>query len=88
MSRAEFCDWFDRFDRAPFDDRHRYHRPAAWLAMSINGVQPRDSLPWLTNGTMQAEDAPAAAPEGVPAGEWSQADLNTFAAFGMGRKKG
>lgn len=82
MSRAEFCDWFDRYDRQPFDDRHRYHRPAAWLAMAMNGTEPRDSLQWLTDGTLPVQTVP----QGVPEGPWSQADLATFAAFGMGRK--
>lgn len=82
MSRAEFCDWFDRYDAAPFDDRHRYHRPAAWLTMALNGTQPRESLEWLTNGRLTPQDAP----EGVPEGDWSEADIATMRALGVGRK--
>lgn len=48
MSRAEFERWFEFYKLQPFDDRHRYQRPAAWIAMAMNGTEPRDSLVWLS----------------------------------------
>lgn len=79
MSRGEFCDWYDRYVAEPFDDAHRFHRPAAWLAFQFNGVQPRESMKWLTDGTMPA------APDVTVAGQWSDADRATLATLGFGK---
>lgn len=37
MSPAELKLWNDYFDLYPFDDHHRYHRPAAQIAASMCG---------------------------------------------------
>lgn len=77
MSRQEFLAWREYYHLFPFDDLHRYHRPAALIAQAASGggdagmLQQR--LAWL-----QPE------PEtNLDAGTYTQADLATFAAFGM-----
>lgn len=69
MSHAEFLSWAAFYRHFPFDDFHRYHRPAALIAQSLGGGDIRQKLEWL-------------APEPVPEG-MSVADLNTLRAFGF-----
>lgn len=46
MTHAEFLGWAEFFRDSPFDDYHRFHRPAALIASSMGGeLQPR--LDWL-----------------------------------------
>lgn len=80
MTQQEFVSWIEFHRLFPFDDRHRYHRPAALISASSShleqdafgaGVNAR--LDWLS---------PQPASEGVE-GTYTQADLNTFAAFGV-----
>lgn len=68
MSQAEFQAWVMFYRQQPFDDMNRYHRPAAAIASSMSGNY--------------AEKLAFLAPEPVPEG-YSEADLNTFKAFGM-----
>lgn len=68
MSHAELEGWREYFVLYPFDDTHRYHRPAALVASSMRG-DLKKCLDWLQ-------------PEPV-AGDWSDADLRTMAAFGV-----
>lgn len=68
MSQAEFNRWVAFYEQSPFDDLHRYHRPAALIARSMGGGKYEDYVEMLVNDqTRQVTDA----------------DLNTFAAFGM-----
>lgn len=68
MPQAEFMSWVQFYRLFPFDDFHRFHRPAALIGASMGG-DVKSKLEWL-------------APEPVPEG-YSQADLNTFKAFGF-----
>lgn len=75
MGRGEFETWIDFFVAHPFDDRHRYHRPAALIASGQRtGVDVQDMLDWL---------APTPIPEGM-----SDADMRTMKAFGILPEKG
>lgn len=50
MSQAEFLAWAEFYRRWPFDDFHRFHRPAALVAGSLGGGGDegmRARLQWL-----------------------------------------
>jgi hypothetical protein len=68
MSQREFRAWVHFYRQNPFDDLHRYHRPAAMVASAMSGSY--------------AERIKFLAPDPVPEG-YSQAELNSFAAFGI-----
>jgi len=68
MSEVEFRSWLEFYKMSPFDDLHRFYRPAALIARSFSGGDISDLLEWL-------QPRPASK-------EWSQADINTFKAFG------
>lgn len=72
MPAPEFEAWRQFYVDRPFDDRHRYHRPAALIASA--GARDRNAsidslMKWLC-------------PEPVPEG-MDDADLRTLAAFGL-----
>ena len=69
MSEVEFRRWCEYYRAFPFDDFHRYHRPAALVAQSMSGGDIKQKLQWLQ-------------PEDVPDG-LNDADLNTIRAFGF-----
>lgn len=46
MSQVEFDRWIEFYRFHPFDDMHRYHRPAALLA-ARNGVDIQKALDYL-----------------------------------------
>lgn len=71
MTQSEFESWINFYNMQPFDDLHRYHRPAALIARSFSGADISNLLEWLQP---QVEDT-----------QYSEADLNTFKAFGMKR---
>ena len=73
MSLAEFARWAEFYERHPFDDLHRYHRPAALISRSMSGADIGELLEWL-----QPKEIIEAADSG-----YSEADLNTFKALGM-----
>jgi hypothetical protein len=68
MSQAEFRAWVHMYRQQPFDDLHRYHRPAALVASAMSGNYT-ERIRFL-------------APEPVPEG-YSEAELRTFSAFGI-----
>lgn len=71
MSEVEFQQWVEYYRLYPFDDLHRYHRPAALIASGGDGgVQKR--LDWLF---------PDRSTEGL-----TDADIATMKAFGYTRK--
>ena len=72
MSHSEFLRWADYYKQHPFDDFHRYHRPAALVATSMNGADVKSLLDWLE----PRYDAPSDS-------EYSEEDLATFKALGM-----
>ena len=47
MSQAEFQRWGAFYEENPFDDLHRYHRPAALVSVSLGGGDVQDKLDWL-----------------------------------------
>lgn len=76
MSVPEHQSWREFYRVFPFDDLHRYHRPAALMAYSASGrgsIEAR--LKWLA-----PEPVPVAP---MPAGGWSSADVATFRALGV-----
>jgi len=78
MSQREFLSWQRFYEESPFDDLHRYHRPAALLAHVQVGGDFSARLDWLTGGagSHQEQDVHLA-------GKFDEADLRTFAALGM-----
>ena len=75
MSQVEFERWFDFYQMHPFDDLHRYHRPAALISRSMSGADIGELIEWL-----QPREMSEAAENG-----FSEADLNTFKALGMSK---
>jgi hypothetical protein len=69
MTQREFRDWIAYYRAHPFDDLHRYHRPAALVARSMAGGEINDLIDWLHPPTWQ-EDL-------------GQADIATMRAFGI-----
>lgn len=47
MSHAEFLSWVEFYKRWPFDDAHRFHRPAALVARSLGGGDVEKYMDWL-----------------------------------------
>ena len=75
MSQAEFERWFDFYQMHPFDDLHRFHRPAALIARSMTGAEIEDMIQWLhPKYKEESED-----------GEYTEADLKTFKALGLSK---
>lgn len=73
MTQPEFLAWMEFFRLYPFDDFHRYHRPAAMVGASMSGdLQQR--LDWLQPDPRNA---------GI-----SEADVATLRAFGYQGKGG
>jgi hypothetical protein len=75
MTQAEFEGWQEFYVRYPFDDFHRFHRPAALVSTALGGgetIQAR--LDWLQ---------PDRAADGL-----TDADMNTMRALGYTRKGG
>jgi len=71
MSRSEFMSWAAFYKLHPFDDLHRYHRPAAMVASAMGGGSISDRLEWL-----HPQPKPHAA-------EHTSADVATLRAFGI-----
>jgi len=69
MSLVEFATWAAFYRRHPFDDLHRYHRPAACVAHAVAGGDITARLDWLH---------PPAQPENL-----DDADMQTLRAFGI-----
>lgn len=72
MTQAEFYDWVAFYQLYPFDDRHRFHRPAALIAHAMTGGDIDSRLDWLQ-------------PEPSFAG-LNEAELRTLRAFGFTKK--
>ena len=69
MTQSEFNDWIEFYRNFPFDDFHRFHRPAALIAHSMSGGDMRQKLEWLQ---------PDPIPDGLNA-----ADIVTIRAMGF-----
>lgn len=68
MSQGEFLAWRAFYLQHPFDDHNRYHRPAAAVASAM--------------GADFSAVLGALSPEATMPG-YTDAELNTFRAFGM-----
>jgi hypothetical protein len=75
MSRAEFERWREFYVAHPFDDLHRFHRPAALVSAALGGGDIEKRLAWLAPDVAQGGGAGGAG--------WTEADINTFKALGM-----
>lgn len=69
MTQKEFQSWIEFYRAYPFDDLHRYHRPAALISTSMAGGEIKDRIDWLQ-------------PELLP-NDINQADIATMKAFGF-----
>ena len=69
MARSEFLAWAEFYKLWPFDDLHRFHRPAAMVAASMGGASVAERLDWL-------QPRPKAY-------DYTDADLRTLQAFGF-----
>lgn len=78
MTYAEFCEWVAFYVEHPFDDAHRYHRPAALIAQSIASGDMEKRLEWLKGGRALVKES---------SGRFSEADLRTFEALGLNIKR-
>ena len=74
MTQSEYLSWLEFYRSQPFDDFHRYHRPAALVAHSMSGGDMEQKLNWLQ---------PPAENDGL-----MEADLVTMKAFGFRKKSG
>lgn len=74
MTRKEFRAWIEFWKLFPFDDFHRYHRPAALIAHTNGGAKLEDLHEHL-------QPQPKLRPPELAG--YSDADLRTFAAFGV-----
>lgn len=72
MTQAEFASWIEFYRLAPFDDLHRFHRPAALVSQSLGGGDLAARLEWLQ-------------PQPEADHDMSDADRNTLRAFGIKR---
>jgi hypothetical protein len=70
MSRVEFLAWTEFYKAHPFDDRHRFHRPAALIAGS-SGDDVEKCLDWLQPRRSAEDD------------QHTDADRDLFAAAGV-----
>ena len=71
MTHKEFLSWQEYYDEAPFDDHHRFHRPAVLVSSSMAGGDAKAKMDFLVPPSNDAV-------EGL-----SDADLKTLAALGM-----
>lgn len=68
MPQPEFLAWIEFYKLYPFDDFHRFHRPAALVSVSLGGGDIQQRLDWL-------QPDPATA-------ELSDVDISLLKAFG------
>lgn len=70
ITRTELLDWIAFYERHPFDDYHRFVRPAALVSASLGGGNVMDRIKWL---------------QPAPDDGMTDADMNTLRAFGIKR---
>lgn len=78
--------WQRYFERWPFDDAHRYHRPAALVSVAVEGGGEErmtriaaHRAEYLRDGVVEVPALPA----GFAGGQYSEADLTTMQALGV-----
>lgn len=69
MTQPEYLAWREFYKLFPFDDRHRFHRPAALISTALGGGDIATRLDWLE-------------PDPLP-GDFSAADLQTIKGLGV-----
>ena len=69
ITYPEFQDWVEYYKDFPFDDFHRYYRPAALNALGKTKMGMQETLDWLQKPQV---------PDGM-----NEADLNVLKAFGV-----
>jgi len=74
MTIPEFNAWREFYQAFPFDDLHRFHRPAALVSASLGGGDVQTRIDWL-------QPDPTAA-------DITDADMATLKAFGFTKKAG
>lgn len=74
MPQAEFEAWIEFYRLHPFDDVHRFHRPAALVSASMTGGEIQAKLNWLQPDASTAD--------------LTDADMTTLNAFGYTRMGG
>lgn len=57
MSEVEFRRWIEYYKTQPFDDYHRFHRPAALVSVSMGGGDVGERLEWLQPTSANDADA-------------------------------
>lgn len=72
MMKPEVLAWVEFYKQNPFDDYHRFYRPAAFVANAFSGRDINESLAWFEKRPIAAE-----------AVGYSAADARTMEAFGM-----
>lgn len=82
MTVPEFHAWVAFYKQNPFDDYHRFYRPAALISNSMSGREFDDSLAWL-----EKRPSVLAAVDIGAADRFSAADIATIQALRM-KKKG
>lgn len=74
MTIAEYRRWRAFYKQFPFDDRHRYYRPAALVRSGLGGVNLEQCMDFL-----EPSDS---LDLGSATGNYSEADLATLKALG------
>lgn len=74
MSPDEFEQWKVFYSLFPFDDMHRFHRPAAMVSTSMGGGDLQKRLDWL-----QREPSTS---------DMSDIDMSVMRMFGFSKKGG
>jgi hypothetical protein len=77
MSEPQLQSWREFFVLYPFDDYHRFHRPAALIASR----QPGGAVDQIDNYLKFLQPEPVL-------GEFADSDLRTLAAFGIKPPRG
>lgn len=82
MSQNEFLSWQQFYAEHPFDDAHRYHRPAALVAGSMAKLDMAGALKWLRDAALDHnQDASLDDLPSLEGGQWSAADRRTMKAL-------
>lgn len=74
MTQAEFSRWVEFYKLHPFDDHHRFHRPASLIASRFGGGETQPLLDWLSPDPATAD--------------MSDSDVKTIRALGFMRPQG
>lgn len=82
MSGAEFARWLEFYNEQPFDDYHRYQRPAALVGHMASGRDMAPILAWLKREPAGAK-LDEHEPEAVDNSGRTAADMATIRGLGL-----